>query len=191
MIPMRTQVNEAKFVELLVYVVNALGDSDKGMATKLNKLLYFCDFAHVRRTGDPITGFDYQKLPQGPAPRAMVPIRERLILDETLSLRASTDAFGYNHHALSASREADLSVFSDSERETIQAVVGEVINMSARQVSDLSHEDAGWQMLSVGESIPYSTAYIGVGDELTDRLRPSVEAHAAALTEKLGSRLAR
>lgn len=67
---MRTTVEESKFIELLVHAANSLGDSKRGMSTKLNKILYFCDFAHVRRTGDPITGFEYQKLPQGPAPRA-------------------------------------------------------------------------------------------------------------------------
>lgn len=188
---MRTEVNEAKFVELLVYAVHALSHDDAAMATRLNKLLYFCDFAHVRRTGDPITGQDYEKLPGGPAPRVMSSTRDRLVAEGVLSQRVRTDAFGYNHHVFSAAREADLSIFSESERETIQDVVAELVEMSARQISDLSHEDAGWQMVGVGESIPYSTAYIGTGTEVPDRLQSTVEATAAELTEELGPRLAR
>lgn len=187
---MRTEVHEEKFVELLVHAVNELSASEKGMATKLNKILYFCDFAHVRRTGDPITGFDYQKLPQGPAPRAMMPIRDRLVAEGTLAVRTTTDAFGYNHHVFSSPREADLSVFSDAERQTIEEVISEIMHMSARQVSDLSHEDAGWQLVEVGQPIPYATAYLGNESELPERLRSVVEESARAVEKKLGSRLA-
>ena len=99
---MRVMKDEAKFVELLVHAVNTLASQERGMATRLNKILYFCDFAHVRRFGDPITGFDYQKLRQGPAPRAFAPVRDRLLADGTLSLRVSTDAIGYTHHIFRA-----------------------------------------------------------------------------------------
>lgn len=191
MIAMRTVASETKFVELLVHAVDALGEQVGGMATKLNKILYFCDFAHVRRTGDPITGFEYQKLPHGPAPRALVPVRDQLIADGTLSVRATTDAFGYNHHIFSTSRPANLEVFSESERATIDSVVNAIVAMSARQVSDLSHEDAGWQMVRLNETIPYSAAYLGLEAELPERLREKVETSAIDIGTKLGSRLAR
>ena len=190
-ITMRTEVNESKFIELLVHAVNTLGDSPRGMATKLNKVLYFCDFAHVRRSGDPITGFEYQKLAQGPTPRAMMPIRNRLVEDGTLTFESTIDAFGYNHHVFSASRDADLTVFSPAELETIEAVTTEIANMSARQVSDLSHEDTGWQMVELGETIPFASAYLGAETELPERLRPAIEATAAELINELEHRLAR
>lgn len=187
---MQVQRNEAKFIELVVHAVNALAGQERGMATKLNKILYFSDFAHVRRTGDPITGFDYQKLRQGPAPRAFVPVRDRLVADGTLSIRPITDEFGYTHHIFTASRNADLSVFGDTERETLNAVVTKIISMSAREVSDLSHEDAGWQMVSLGDSIPYASAYIGEDSELPDRLLAQVQVSANKMSSKLGDRLA-
>ncbi len=188
---MRTVASETKFVELLVHAVDALSEQGRGMATKLNKILYFCDFAHVSRTGDPISGFEYQKLPHGPAPRALVPVRDRLIADGTLSVRVTTDAFGFNNHIFSTSRRADLEVFSDAERETIDSVVNAIVAMSARQASDLSHEDAGWQMVRLNETIPYSAAYLGIEAELPERLRETVEASAADIVTKLGPRLAR
>ena len=188
---MQVKLDEAKFVELFVHAVNALGGQERGMATKLNKILYFCDFAHIRRTGDPITGFEYQKLPQGPAPRAFVSVRDRLIAEGTISLRTTTDAFEYNHHIFSASRKADLSVFTESERQTVEAVVARISSMSAREVSDLSHEDAGWQMVALGESIPYASAYLGTEDHLPERLRTAIEDAASDIEEKLGPRLAR
>ena len=62
--------------------------------------------------------------------------------------------------------------------------------MSAREVSDLSHEDAGWQIVSLGESIPYSSAYIGEDTEVPERLLEGVRASAQSITAKLGSRIA-
>ena len=188
---MQIEVSESKFVELLVHAVNMLDGQGRGMATKLNKILYFCDFAHVRRSGDPITGFEYQKLPQGPAPRAMVPVRDRLIEDKTLSLQVTTDAFGYTHHILSASRDADMAVFSESERATIDDVISEIVEMSARQVSDLSHEDAAWHMAAVWEEIPYAAAYLGTDAEVPKRLQPDLERVASKMTAQLGHRLTR
>lgn len=105
-------------------------------------------------------------------------------------MRSVTDEFGYNHHIFTAARPADLSIFSELERQTIDAVVVKIASMSAREVSDLSHEDAGWQMVDLGESIPYASAYIGADTELPERLRAEVESSARQMTSKLGSRLA-
>ena len=187
---MKIKTDEAKFIELLVHAVNKLAGQGRGMSTKINKILYFCDFAHVRKTGDPITGYEYQKLPQGPAPRALVPVRDQLVANGTLSSTATTDEFGYNHHIFSASRPADLSVFNNSERQTIDGVVSKIASMSAREVSDLSHQDAGWQMATVGQSIPFASAYIGEDNAVPDRLLDQLEASAKKITAKLGPRIA-
>src|SRR5665811_1099589 len=71
--------DERKFTELLLYVADRLRADRAGGATKLNKVLFFADFAHVRRTGAPITGAADQKLPQGPAPRRLKPVRDSLV----------------------------------------------------------------------------------------------------------------
>ena len=52
---MKTTYDERKFTELVVYVAARLQSDRSGGATKLNKVLFFADFAHVRRTGRPIT----------------------------------------------------------------------------------------------------------------------------------------
>jgi len=45
--------------------------TDPGGATKLNKILFFADFAHVRCTGVPVTGATFQKLePRSWSPEA-------------------------------------------------------------------------------------------------------------------------
>jgi hypothetical protein len=73
------EYNERKFAELVLYVTRGLRNDRAGGATKLNKALYFSEFAHMRARGRPITGAEYQRLERGPAPRSLVPVREALI----------------------------------------------------------------------------------------------------------------
>lgn len=180
---MNITYDERKFTEMLLYVAAQLAADRAGGATKLNKVLYFADFAHVRRTGSAITGAEYQKLPQGPAPRRLLPVREQLVAND--EAQVSREAFlGYEVHRLVPLRPADTSVFSTTELETIDSVLSDLAGLNARQVSDLSHEEAGWQLTDDGQVIPYESALVGarqVATPTTKRLERQVaEAHGLA-----------
>jgi uncharacterized phage-associated protein len=156
---MDVQYDEVKFTELLLYVADRLRDDRAGGATKLNKVLYFADFAHVRRTGRPITGAEYQKLGRGPAPRRLLPVRQRLVERGDAEI-VREDFLGYKQHRLLPRRRPDLSVFSDDELVTVDKVIADLASLTATQVSDLSHEEPGWQLGNEGETIPYETALV-------------------------------
>lgn len=157
---MRTQYDERKFTELLLYVAHRLQDDPAGGATKLNKVMFFADFAHVRRKGSPITGADYQKLEHGPAPRRLKPIRDHLVASGAAHV-VPEDFLGYQVHRLVPDRPADTSVFTAEELATIDKVIADLAGLNARQVSDLSHEEAGWRLVEDGETIPYEAALVG------------------------------
>ena len=173
---MGVEYNESKFVELVLYVADRLRGDQAGGATKLNKVLYFADFAHVRRTGRPITGAEYQKLDRGPAPRRLVPVRRRLVeCGEAEVVRE--DFLGYEQHRLVPLRPADLSVFDADELATIDKVLADLESLTAKQVSDLSHEEPGWQLSDDGQIIPYETALIAkrqVGTPTSRRLAADI-----------------
>lgn len=156
---MKVRYDEAKFTEMVLYVAERLRNDRAGGATKLNKSLYFADFAHVRRTGRPITGAAYQKLPHGPAPRRLKPVRRRLVAEGDAELVVE-DFLGYEQHRLVPRRAADLSAFTADEIETVDKVLDDLANLTAVQVSDLSHEEPGWQLTQDGDTIPYETAII-------------------------------
>ena len=69
------EYDEAKFAELLLYVARRLDGDPAGGAVKLNKVLFYAEFAHVRAHGQPISGAEYEKLENGPAPRRLLPVR--------------------------------------------------------------------------------------------------------------------
>jgi hypothetical protein len=152
--------DEAKFTEMLVSVAGRLLADRAGGATKLNKVLFFAEFTHFRRHGAVISGCEFQKLTHGPAPRQLVPVRNRLVAEGEAEVRTE-DFLGRVQHRLVPLRDADLSVLSDVERQTIDDVLEQLEGLTARQVSDLSHEEPGWQLTEMGETIPYSTAGLG------------------------------
>ena len=157
---MNTTYDERKFIELMLYVASRLETDRSGGATKLNKVLFFADFAHVRRTGRPITGATYQKLEHGPAARRLRPVRDQLVASGAAEL-CQEEFLGYQQHRLVPLRQADLSVFSDDELSTIDKVLSDLDGLNARQVSDLSHEEAGWRLVDLGDDIPYEAALVG------------------------------
>ena len=155
---MQVAYDEAKFTEMVLYVAAKLRDDRAGGATKLNKVLYFADFAHTRRHGQPITGAEYQKLGQGPAPRRLRPVREQLVASGDAELEHD-DFLGYDLHRLVPRREADTSVFSPDELATIDKVLADLDHLTNTQVSDLSHDEPWWPFFKEGDSVPYYMAF--------------------------------
>src|SRR5205807_5890727 len=105
-------------------------------ATKLNKCLYFADFAAVRRLGRPITGAAYQKLRFGPAPQRLAPVRDRLLRDRDARLDERVDALGYVHHELIPQREPRTDLFTADELRLVDEVIEALREMSAAEVSE-------------------------------------------------------
>jgi len=158
--------DEAKLAELILYVADKTRADHRGGAVKLNKYLYFAEFSAVRRLGHPITGVAYQKLARGPAPRRLVPIRDALIANGSARLQRRQDAFGYEHTDLIPLRHPDLSRFSGEEIRIVDEVIDELLSLTGAQVSDLSHREAGWIMVKVGDTIPYELALVAPPDEV-------------------------
>lgn len=157
---MDIQFDRQKFVELLLFVSDrCLTDPGFG-ATKLNKILYFADFLAFERLGQPITGAEYFKLPNGPAPRALLPIRQELIVSRELALKERPIVDHVQERTV-ALRAPDLSVFSAAEIALVDAVIEEFTGASAAEVVAESHKrSVGWLLVGEQETIPYATALI-------------------------------
>ncbi len=165
-----------KFTEMVVHVAGRLKDDRAGGATKLNKVLFFAEFTHLRRHHRVISGCEFQKLPHGPAPRQLLPVRKKLIGSGAAEL-VEEDFLGRPQQRLIPSRAANLDVFSDDELQTIEDVLEQLAGMTGNQVSELSHQEPGWRLSEVGETIPFSAAFLGfpqVETRTSERLSESV-----------------
>lgn len=176
---MDIQPDEKKFKEFVLYVADRLGAIERGGATMLNKVLYFSEFIHLRRYGRPITGVEYQKLPNGPAPRRLLPLRDDLIREKAVAIKKE-HVFEYEQHRLVALREADLEAFAGSEIAVVDEVIERFRGLSAEEISELSHAEPAWEQLEIGETIPYDTAYLA-----PPILTPGIREHALGLLERI------
>ncbi len=157
---MRITYDPTKFVELVVHIAEQLHDDCAGGATKLNKILFFVEFSHLRRHHQVISGCEFQKFPHGPVPRQMAAVRRQLIESGSAKL-VKQNYYGYPQERLIPLRGADLELFTNQEMQTISDVLVKVADMTAAEVSNLSHQELGWRLTRDGEVIPYAAAFLG------------------------------
>jgi Protein of unknown function (DUF4065) len=150
----------ARFRELILYVARETESDPRCGKTKLYKILFYADFWAFSKLGHSITGEEYQKLKNGPAPRQALPVLNAMIHDRHCAW-AERDYFGKRQQKLLALREPNLSQFSGEEIAIVQDVIRILWSLDASAVSDLSHRFMGWQLAEEGETIPYSTVALG------------------------------
>ena len=179
--PMDVAYDEGKFAELLLHVASRLQDDRAGGATKLNKVLFFVEFTHLRRHHRVVSGCQFQKLPHGPAPHQLLPVRHRLI-DSGAAELVEEDFLGRPQHRLVPKRPADLTRFTAEELQTIEDVLAQLAGMTGTQVSELSHQEPGWRLTEIGETIPFSSAFLDFPQAAT----PTSERLSKSVAERYG-----
>ncbi len=156
--------NSAKFKELICYIAKQSEDDPAFGSIKLNKILFYADFAAYRDLGQPITGACYQKLREGPAPRELLAARDELIDSGDVHLEERPYFTGVQKRlAVSGRRVPDRELFEPAEVEIVDSVIRAFYGKTAREVSDFSHREPGWALAEDRETIPYETAWLSAG----------------------------
>lgn len=151
--------NNEKLGELILYISKLCEEDKKFGATKLNKILFYSDFLSYRHYGKAITNHIYQKLERGPAPRSLLPIRNKLIEDEALAIQKA-DYHGRGQDRTLALRQPKLDIFTPQEIDLINQIVKDLWDYDGTEVSELSHEFIGWKVAKEKEEIPYQVALL-------------------------------
>ena len=128
-------------------------------ATKLNKILFRSDFRAYRETGAPITGHQYFRLPEGPAPRVLLKVRQRLIDSGDAKLE-TVQVYGMEQIRFVALRSPNTELFSQEQLAIVDDVLDEMEGQTAAQVTADSHRFPGWRAADDEEVIPYETAFL-------------------------------
>lgn len=153
------QFNKEKFKELMLYIADRSERDDRFGATKLNKILYYSDFIAYRLLGNSITGADYQKLDEGPAPVQLLASRKELIKDKSAKIEFRP-YFNVVQQRLIAKRKPDLSKLHKREVDIVDEVLEELWSLNGDEVSDRSHKEIGYRLAYDGEVIPYASAFL-------------------------------
>ena len=159
MITVRENPNDAKLKELILFICLRSQDDPRFGSVKLNKLLFFADFGAYAKLGRSITGHLYFKLKNGPAPKAMMPIRDQMIDEKALAMQ-ERDHFGRTQKVPIALREPNLMLFTAEEIAVVTDVLMTFRDENAKAISDLSHRFDGWKLAEEKEVIPYEVMLV-------------------------------
>jgi uncharacterized phage-associated protein len=86
-----------------------------------------------------------------------------MIQDEEL-VEVKSEYFSYPQTKYLPRRKADLSIISGREKEHIDAELSRLSDLTATQLSDLSHQDVPWLTARQGEVIDYETVFYRTAD---------------------------
>jgi uncharacterized phage-associated protein len=127
----------------------------------LNKLLFYTDFLHFKKTGRSLTGLRYAAIDFGPVPNHYSSLYEMMLDEGIIELSGNMTDFGYTERFhLPEGKQCYISVFSDAERETLSKVVAKFNNISTSDIVALSHKEEAWLQFNENKSlIPYTMAY--------------------------------
>lgn len=176
------EFDEAKFRELVLYIADKSAGDPRFGAVKLNKILYYSDFEAFRQLGDSITGATYRKFSEGPAPLQMLQQR-RVLLDSGAATLEHRPYFTGTQHRIVAERKYRDELFVPTELKIVDQVIQGMWHLTARDASEFSHKELGWQAAQMGEEIPYPTVWLNSGP-----IPQEAEEYAAEVAGRLGSR---
>lgn len=148
----------ARLRELMLFVAERCQDDPNFGVTKLNKILFYCDFLAFGKFGKPITGIPYNKLPYGPVPTGAESTRRQMERDGDVFV-VSDGYSPFRPKRIVPRRAADLNIFSGPEVALIDGVVNALADATSSQARDVSHGKA-WETVEMHEPIPYEAIFI-------------------------------
>ncbi|HUZ60311.1 MAG TPA: type II toxin-antitoxin system antitoxin SocA domain-containing protein [Hanamia sp.] len=112
--------------------------------TKLNKLLFYCDFLAFKNSGFGITGLNYRAVRYGPVPSRYEEIYN-LIDSGDLLKRKFDESGGYEGSYFEPLLTFNELLFDSFEIEIMRKVSETFKYFSATEIKELSHREAAWQ----------------------------------------------
>jgi len=113
--------------------------------TKLSKLLYFFDFTHVKQTGYPAIGLQYNAFDLGPVPKAFwLEIKDGNVPEDFkkyLAIIVHRDDFNKEYKELDfrAKVNPDIKVFTPREQKILNELILIYMHATAKEMSEISH----------------------------------------------------
>lgn len=130
--------NLEKMRQLIVY----FSQKCQPFVTKMNKLLFYSDFLHFKRTGVSITGMSYQAIAKGP-----VPMRYDDLYANATDIVEKEDIFYPNDvsgERFITNNNFDASIFNDKEIETLEMIIERFKNTTTKEIVEISHTENAW-----------------------------------------------
>ena len=129
--------------------------------TKLNKLLFYSDFAHFRQSAQSITGLKYKAIEYGPVPGNYDVLFGILADQGIIDIEYSMTKFGEVEKIIPPERaHFNPSLFSDAELKILNYIADTFKNTSASEIAEVSHRESAWKDNIEGKKfIPFYYAF--------------------------------
>ncbi|MBU1071003.1 SocA family protein [Patescibacteria group bacterium] len=135
--------NKKHLKELILYILQNY-NNEYLTETKLQKLLYFCDFGHFEDTNKSISGFVYIKNHFGPTLQSLPAVLNELEREGNIKQILGKTQYGSRKKTFSLIKTFDglQDNFSKQELHTINEINQAYSKLSPRDISHISHADA-------------------------------------------------
>lgn len=152
------QENLSKFRQVLLYILDKVGAKPNIGETVIYKLLYFIDFDFYEKYEEQLIGAKYQKNHYGPAPIEFSKVVGKMIVSKEIE-KVKSKYFNYPQTKYLPLKKPDLSKLSARELVTIEDVLNRLSDMTAKQISEYSHEDTPWKSVEDGRIMEYESVF--------------------------------
>ncbi|SDE88736.1 type II TA system antitoxin MqsA family protein [Chitinophaga filiformis] len=147
-----------RLTEMIVFFASEL----KPWKTQLNKLLFYADFYHYKKTAYSISGAEYYAIPMGPVPNNFNSIFEYVAQKEDVTICYHEFQEGrYGEEFLPREgRNFEARLFSKEELETLKAVKSALGRKQTKEIIDISHDELAWkENIGTKAKISYKYAF--------------------------------
>jgi putative zinc finger/helix-turn-helix YgiT family protein len=111
---------------------------------KLNKLLFYADFYHFKRTGFSISGYKYQAVQNGPVPYRYDLLYDYLCQNEFINYELVEINYNFVEQPIPL-KKFNADYFDASELDTLNTINKVFKNFTRQQLVDLSHQEKAWE----------------------------------------------
>lgn len=114
--------------------------------TKMNKLLFYTDFAMFRSNGQSVSGTRYKAIPYGPVPNSFESIFESLAKQDVIDILYEELPEGGQKQFLDGRKDRPFNkeLFSDSELEILDLVRERFKKTKPFEIVEISHREKAW-----------------------------------------------
>ena len=148
-------MNLEKYVNAILFFLESVHNLGR---TKLYKLLYFLDFDHYEKYGEPVTGEAYQNKELGPVPVHAEEVINKMEEDGLIDV-VPEQVIDFTRHKFVVKVHHDPKVFLPTEIEMLCEVAEKWAHHTANEIVSATHGEAPWIATARDEIMPYPYAY--------------------------------
>jgi transcriptional regulator with XRE-family HTH domain len=149
-----------KFKQVLLYILAKIGGKPNIGQTVLYKLLYFIDFDYYEKFEEQLIGAKYMKNTHGPTPVAFAKIISELEKEKKIeTIKSQFYKYDQTKYLVNPKETTDLSSLSGAEIAHIDWEISRLSDLTANQISALSHKDTPWLIAKEKEIMDYEYVF--------------------------------